>query len=221
MFNKTKIIEIDPKSIDQKAIEAAAYTIRRGGLVVYPTDTAYGIAADASNERAVEKLYKVKERNRDKPTHVVVRDWTMISGILLTNFVAKMLHDKFMPGPLTLVLSLKEGIKYPDNLTAGKKTLGARIPDFEVTKRLSAILEVPYTTPSANKEGKKTPYSIEEVEKELGFDGIDMVLDAGELPQNPPSTIVDLSEGPIEIIRPGSINPNEIINLIKKYNFRE
>lgn len=207
-----EIIKIDLDNPDQKVIKKAAGILRRGGIVVYPTDTAYGLGVNALEEKAVKKVYEIKGRNFSKPTHVIVRDWKMIEELCFVNDAAKKLYEYFFPGPLTIILLKKKIV--PDILTAGLPTLGIRIPNNQVTNLLSNQLTIPYTTPSANQEGGKTPYSIDEVKKELDIQKIDLVLDAGQLPSTPPSTIVDLTTTPIKIIREGPISKEKIYTAV-------
>ena len=130
-------VKVDIKNPSSHVIRTAVNILRSGGIIIYPTDTAYGIGANATDEKAIAKVYKIKERKFDKPTHVVVRDWNMIEGITITNIASKALHEMFMPGPLTLILNKHEVI--PDILTAGLPTLGVRIPDCKVTKLISEL----------------------------------------------------------------------------------
>jgi len=201
-------LKIDVNNPNLEIIRKAAEILKKGGLVIYPTDTAYGLGANALDEEAVRKVYGIKGRDFSKPTHVIVRDWKMTEELAETNDLAKKLYDNFLPGPLTIILPKKKIV--PDILTAGLKTIGIRIPNNEVTKILSNDLPFPYTTPSANKSGGKTPYSIDEVKKELNIEKIDLIIDAGKLPEVKPSTIVDLSLSPPKILREGSITLKEI-----------
>ena len=203
-----QIIKINSNNPLLYSIDKAANILKHGGLIIYPTDTAYGLGANALDEEAVRKVYGIKGRDFSKPTHVVVRDWKMIEELCFVNDLAKKLYDNFLPGPLTIILPKKKIV--PDILTAGLKTIGIRIPNNEVTKILSNDLPFPYTTPSANKSGGKTPYSIDEVKKELNIEKIDLIIDAGKLPEVKPSTIVDLSLSPPKILREGSITLKEI-----------
>ena len=207
-----EIIKIDLDNPDQKVIKNAADILRRGGVVVYPTDTAYGLGVNALEEKAIKKVYEIKGRNFSKPTHAIVRDWKMIKELCFANDTVKKLYEYFLPGPLTIILLKKKVV--PDILTAGLTTLGIRIPNNQVTNLLSNQLTIPYTTPSANREGGKTPYSIDEVKKELDIQKIDLVLDAGQLPSTPPSTIVDLTTTPIKIIREGPISKEKISSAV-------
>ena len=211
-----KTLKINPYKPDRKVINKSITTILEGGLVVYPTDTAYGIAASAVNEKAIENLYRIKNRGLNKPTHVVVKDWKMIKKLTITNRSVKVLFEKFIPGPLTLILKKRPDSPIPQILSGRLPTLGVRIPDCQVTQIFSEFLKLPYTTPSANKEGESTPYSIGEVKKVLDLSLIDLVLDAGSLPRNLPSTVADLTKNTPKILREGPITNEQINEVLKK-----
>lgn len=203
-----KLLKVNNHKPDEKFIKLAAEILKRGGLVVYPTETAYGLGGNALNPEVIRKVYFVKDRDLSKPTHVVVRDWNMIEELAETNNSAKKLYDKFLPGPLTVILSKKKIV--PNILTGGLPTLGIRTPDNSITQSLSNLVSFPYTTPSANKSGGKVPYSIADVRKELDIDKVDLILDAGKLPQVKPSTIIDLTKTPPKILREGPITRKQI-----------
>lgn len=208
-----EIIKVNNNKPDYKSIKKAADVLKASGLVVYPTDTAYGLGANALDEIAINKLYEVKGRNYSKPTHVVVRDWKMINETTYPNEDAKILYNKFLPGPLTLILPKKESV--PDLLTANLPTLGIRIPNNLITQLLSHLLSFPYTTPSANRTGGKTPYSIKDVKRGLNTKHIDLILDAGKIPETLPSTLIDLSKSIPKILRAGPITEIAIRNTLK------
>lgn len=203
-----RTLKVTIQNPDLNSIQKAVDVLKNGDLVVYPTDTAYGIGANALNEGAIRKLYEIKGRDFSKPTHVVVRDWEMIEELCYTNELARKIYEAFLPGPLTMILPKKD--KVSNMLVANGKTLGVRIPNNRLTMQLSSYVDFPYTTPSANRTGETTPYSIEEVEKVLDIEKIDLVLDAGILPKIAPSTVVYISEGEIKIIREGPIGREEI-----------
>ncbi|QQS39049.1 threonylcarbamoyl-AMP synthase [Candidatus Woesebacteria bacterium] len=202
------ILKIDFTSLSNDAINKAVSVLTNGGVVVYPTDTCYGIGVNAFNIHAVNKLYDIKGRDVTKPTHVVVRDWKMIEDLAYPNSLAKTLFDKFLPGPLTMILNKKPNVL--DILTGGLSTLGVRIPNSHLTSKLSKLVDFPYTTPSANRTGEPSPYSFEEVMKVLDLNKVDLILDAGFLPHNPPSTIVDVTKMPYEMLREGPITNKQV-----------
>lgn len=206
-----EMMKVDIDYPDTEVVQKAADVLKRGGIVVYPTDTAYGIAVNAMDEEAVKKLYDLKGRDYTKPTHVVVKDWEMIETFTNPSEDAIKIYEEFMPGPITMILN-KRTYQIPDML--GSDTLGVRIPDTELTKELSNFVHFPYTTPSANRSGEKTPYSVEDVKKVLDIEKVDLVLDGGQLEKVEPSTIVDLTGDEMKILREGPITEEEIKNIL-------
>lgn len=209
------ILKTDRNFPDTVVADEAAKVLKNGGLIVYPTDTAYGLGANALDEKAVKKVYLLKGRDFSKPTHVVVSGWRMMDKLTQTNYFARKLFDAFLPGPLTLILNKKPIV--PDILTANLPTLGIRIPDSKFTYKLSNRVDFPYTATSANKSGGETPYSTYDVGKELDMNAIDLVVNAGLLPKIAPSTIIDLTN-PLSprILRQGPISKNELEKVIGK-----
>lgn len=157
-------------------------------------------------------MYEAKGRDFSKPTHVVIRNWEMLEAIAEPNAQARKLYDSFLPGPLTIILKKKPSV--PDLLTAGLPTIGVRIPDSPVTQALSKAVDFPYTTPSANLSGGPTPYSAHGAVRQIG-QSVDLVLDAGELPPVPPSTLVDTTQSPAKILRQGPISEEQIIKALQ------
>jgi len=207
-----KILKVSKTKPEKQVVREAVKVLEGGGTVVYPTDTAYGLGVNASDENAIEKLYNLKGRGFNKPTHVIVRDWKMINKLVIPNENAKKLFDKYLPGPLTLILSKRNIVS--DMLTAGIPTLGVRIPDNKVTQLISKEFSFPYTTPSANRAGGKTPYNLEDIVNELDTNNVDLILDAGDIPNKNPSTLVDLSKANPKILRVGPISENSILKTL-------
>jgi L-threonylcarbamoyladenylate synthase len=208
------ILKTDIKNPDRQIINQAVKVLISGGLIVYPTDTAYGLGGNALNENSIRKIYELKNRNFSKPTHVIIKDWKMLEKLTYPNTSAKILYNNFLPGPLTIILKRKNII--PDILTSGLNTLGVRIPKCGVTKLLSELSGIPYTTPSANRTGGKTPYSINEVFKELDTKKIDLIIDCGILPESKPSTLVDLTQKPFRILREGPVIKSQIEKVLEE-----
>jgi len=199
------IIKINLKTPDPKVIEKAAQVILKGGSVVLPTDTAYGLAVNALDRKAVKKLFRIKARAKDKPLPVAVSEIKQAQKLAFFHVEALRLARKFWPGALTLVLRKKE--LGPKKITGCEETIGLRIPDSRVCLALADRAQVPYTITSANISGGETPYSVPEVVRQ--FENRkprpDLILDGGTLAKIKPSTVVDLSEGEIKILREGAI----------------
>jgi L-threonylcarbamoyladenylate synthase len=172
-----------------------------GGVILYPTDTLYGLGADALSDAAVAKIYSIKERDEKKPMHAVVADMAMVEQYGVMNGTAIHLAEKFLPGPLTLILKKKEGID--TGIASGIDTFGIRIP---------RAFGRPFTTTSANISALASKQTVDEIIEQLGDRTamIDLVIDAGELPERLPSTIVDVSGDTVAILREGAIAAKDI-----------
>jgi len=207
-----KIFKVNNQNPNIKSVKQASNSLINNGLIIYPTDTAYGLGANSLKTNTVNKIYKIKKRDFIKPTHVIVRDWKMIEDLTFTNHFAKKLFNNFLPGPLTLILKKKSIV--PNLLTSDLPTLGIRIPDNNITRLLSRLVDFPYTTPSANVSGEKTPYSINDINKNL-LTKVNVILDSGKLKKIKPSTIIDISCSQPKILRKGPISIKKIENVLQ------
>ncbi len=199
-------MEIIKVKDERNSIKRAVFILKNGGLIIYPTETCYGLGADATNNEAVKKVLEFKGQRGGKPISVAVCDRKMAEKYVAINETADNFYQKFLPGPLTVV-SKSRG-KVVKWLEAGKGTLGIRIPDYSLTLAIVKGFGRPITSTSANTSGKKTPYCLDDVlkyttEKRLGL--VDLFLDAGRLPYNPPSTVVDTTLNELKILRQGEI----------------
>ena len=203
---KTRVVKVNPENPEENKIGIAAEVIKKGGLVAFPTETVYGLGADALNEKAVRKIFEVKGRPADNPLIVHVSSVEQIYEIAQPNKVAKKLIDAFFPGPLTLVMKNK---KVPKITTAGLDTVAIRMPDHKVALKLIELSETPIAAPSANKSGKPSPTKAEHVFEDLG-NLVDVIIDGGETKIGLESTVVDTTVYPVEILRPGAITKEEL-----------
>jgi L-threonylcarbamoyladenylate synthase len=192
---------------DRNWLEESVNILKEGGIILHPTDTVYGLAVDATNENAIKKLFELKQRPA-KAVIMVVRDLIQAEEYVEINNDARTLAEKFWPGALTLVLPKKKTV--PDILSAGLANIGIRIPDHPVTNSLSAAYENPYTSTSANLSGGPTSYKIEDALPQLDINLIDLVINAGPLPEVPPSMVIDLTTDLPRILRQGSISETAI-----------
>lgn len=196
---KTEVIKIDPQHIDLEKIKAAAQVIKNGGVVGIPTETVYGLAADFFNQQAVAKIFKVKQRPKNKPLTVQIADITYLDRLACDiPASAYQLMSKFWPGPLTLVFKAK-----------AQGTIGVRVSANKIARSLIRESKTPLVVPSANISGKPAAKTAQELLH--SFDGlIEMVIDGGEAELGLASTVVDLTVSPFKLLRKGIITKKDI-----------
>ncbi len=201
------ILKINPAKPNQESINEVISVLKNGGLVVYPTETAYGLGCDAFNTQAINKVFNVKNRPNDQPLPVIVNNLDMIKTIAKTNNDIKLLINMFHPGPLVIASNKKKII--PDVLNA--KGIAFRISSNIIVSKIIDGLKNPLVSTSANLTGDKPPYSLDQVISSLDETKIDLILDAGQLPVRKVSTVIDFLEEPSpQIIRIGEILPEDI-----------
>jgi L-threonylcarbamoyladenylate synthase len=175
-----------------KIVEEAAETIKKGGIVVYPTETVYGLGADVFSEEAIKSVYEIKNRSFSEPLSIAVSSHEMMEELVYID------HEdfikRFLPGPMTVILKKKAVL--PDILNAGSDLVGIRYPDHLVALQI-INLTGPITSTSANPSGRESPTCVEEVEVE-----VDLVVDGGKCKYSMESTIVDLVN--MRIVRKGA-----------------
>ena len=189
-------------------LDKAEEVIREGGIVIFPTETAYGLAADATNEDAVEKIYELKNRPRSKGLTIIIdsMDKAFEYGDLKDDEVDVM--DGLMPGPLTLVTEKPDDSKLAENVN---DDFVFRISPDEVAQKLSN--NVPITATSANISGKATSYAVEDISESIR-ENVDYIVDKGRLPDRPTSSIVEISDGDVLVHRRGPIKKKEVENVL-------
>jgi tRNA threonylcarbamoyl adenosine modification protein (Sua5/YciO/YrdC/YwlC family)/tRNA threonylcarbamoyl adenosine modification protein YjeE len=200
-----KLIPFDLKHYQPSILEALQ-VLKNGGLVIYPTETCYGLGALATNNRAVEQLLAYKGGRQNKAVAVAVADSAMAHKYVEINPTAYHVMDELLPGPVTVVCRDKGVVAHKLVSTTG--TLGIRIPDYSPTLALIRALKLPITATSANTSGKKAPYSYDDLRRYTTapkLDMIDLFLDAGPLPRRMPSTVVDTTTDTIEVLRGGEV----------------
>lgn len=197
-------------------IEKAIKVLRDGGVVVFPTDTAYGLAVDATNLAAVEKLYRLKGRDFNKPIHIIFPSTEWLEENVFLDKTSLKLMNKFLPGPLTIVVKLKS--KNPAlRKIKGKTGIGLRLPDNKTAQTLCGAFGLPVTATSANLSGYPNTYSVAEVRSQFRKSKLkpDFYLDGGRLPKVLPSTIVSVAQNNVKILREGPITEKQIKQAIK------
>jgi len=206
---KAKVLKVNPASPDKNAIAFAAELLKNGGLVAFPTETVYGIGANFSDKKAIERLYRIKKRPKNKPftIHIASTGSIKKAGCTLSRF-AKELIKKFWPGPLTIITARKPGFRAVQE----KGKLAFRMPRNEVAKILIAEARVPVAAPSANISGKTPARKAAEVAKSLG-NHVDLILDGGRARIGRESTIVDTTGSGYRIVREGAIPRSKIAHI--------
>lgn len=188
------------------AVHEAARVIRAGGLVAFPTETVYGLGADATNDQAVTNIFRLKERPEFNPLIVHVRDEIQAAEIVEFDDRAQELAHKFWPGALTLVLPRKQDAKLSLMVSAGLDTVAVRAPAHPVSQALLAEAGVPIAAPSANKSGYISPTQAVHVLMQFkDGQGLNMIIDGGPCPVGVESTILDLSGDTPTLLRPGGV----------------
>lgn len=198
--------------MDQAVIDRAGEILRRGGLVAFPTETVYGLGADALDAQAAAKIYAAKGRPSDNPLIIHIADWEAI-GRIVSEIPenAEKLARAFWPGPLTMILPKSDRV--PLATTGGLSTVAVRMPDHEIARALIRAGGGYIAAPSANTSGRPSPTKASHVAEDL--DGvIDMIIDGGDVQIGLESTIVDLTEGEPVILRPGYINQEMLEKVI-------
>lgn len=200
----TRRIIIDKKvPLDDRQLLEAAHILRAGGLVAFPTETVYGLGANALNEEAAKKIYAAKGRPSDNPliAHISSMEELepLVSEIPQT---AKKLMKQFWPGPLTLIFKKSRIVPY--GTTGGLETVAVRMPSDPIANRLIALAGVPVAAPSANTSGRPSPTTADHVYQDMNG-RIDMIVDGGPVGIGVESTIVDVSERIPTVLRPGAV----------------
>ncbi|MFZ5986103.1 MAG: L-threonylcarbamoyladenylate synthase [Bacillota bacterium] len=209
---KTEILKIDINDIDIQKIRYAADVLRQGGLVAFPTETVYGLGADALNEKAVKKIFEAKGRPSDNPLIVHIEDSRSINELVSdipSN--ASILMDRFWPGPLTLVM--KKSKKVPEIITAGLSTVAIRVPSHPIALALIREAGLPVAAPSANVSGKPSPTAAKHVIDDLSGK-VDVIIEGGSANIGVESTVIDITLTPPVILRPGGISPEQLGNVL-------
>ena len=186
-------------------IKKAVEVLNQGGIVIFPTDTAFGIGCKIDDEKAIARLFAIRKRPQSQPTPVLFDSIERVKEFVFPfDSKVEQLMREYWPGALTLILYCNK-LKVPSLVRAGGETLGVRIPDHEVPVQLIKNVDVPILGPSANFHGEKTPYSFPELDKDL-VKLVDFVIDGKTKTKNLTSTVVDCSVLPFKILRQGAVS---------------
>jgi len=202
---ETKILYVDEKNIDQSIIEEAGAVIRGGGLVAFPTETVYGLGANALDADAVKKIFEAKGRPQDNPLIVHISNFDELPA-LVTEIpeIARKLMDKFWPGPMTIIFR-KAGI-IPYETSAGLESVGIRMPSNFIARALIKAAGVPIAAPSANISGRPSPTEVGSCIEDL-YGKVDMIIGGEKCEVGVESSVIDVTAYPPCILRPGGITP--------------
>ncbi len=194
-------------------IEESVKVIKEGGVIVFPTDTVYGLICDAKNKKAVEKLFKIKKRPKGKPISIFVKDIKMAKEFAVINRKQERFFKKVWPGTITAVLKPKKNL--PLNISQGKNTIGVRIPDYKLILKLIKKINIPLAQSSANISGRPASTKIRDILKQFKNkkNQPDLILDAGNLKPSEASTVVDLTGKDLKVLRKGDLKEKELLKI--------
>lgn len=186
-----------------RSITQAAQVILEGGVIIYPTETIYGIGANALEPKIVEKVFTIKERKKSNPILVLVPDRQSLEELVIeVPEQAEVLMRNFWPGPLTIVFKASPIVS--PILTAETGKIGIRLSSDNFCRELLNICRIPITSTSANLSGEPNPDSIGIINERV-LDSVDLIVDAGRLTSQTPSTVVDVTKGKVELLREGAV----------------
>ena len=218
---KAKIENLDAERPDVAVLQHAADLLKKGSVIVCPTDTGYAFAANALSVRAIGGVFNLKGRSFSNPIHVAVRDIGEAEKYAFVTEPARFLAGRYLPGALTLVMKKKDIV--PSMLVAGMETIGIRIPDNRIMLELLKLVDFPLTTTSANVSGQPGTYAVAEIIGQIGdkIDSIPLLLDQGAIKSREVSTIVDVSSMPPQLIRQGKLSWLDIREELKRFETKD
>lgn len=212
---ETEIIKIDPDNIDEAALLHCAEVLRSGGLVCFPTETVYGLGANAFDAKAVDNIFRAKGRPNDNPLIVHINSYDMLPLITCCDGAQKealmKLGEAYWPGPLTMIADRDSAI--PDCVSCGLKTVGIRMPENVIARRLIELAGVPVAAPSANLSGKPSPSCSAHVIEDLKG-RVDVIIDGGDCRVGVESTVLDITGEKPEILRPGAVTLEDVSKVL-------
>ena len=202
------------EKINKQELAEIKKTIEEGGIIIFPTETVYGIAASALSEKGIDKLYKAKKRPREKAINIMISDKKEIEKYaIIKNKVERKIIDKFMPGEITIILEKKNN--FGKTFTLPDNTIGIRIPNSPIALAILKEINIPLIVSSANISGMESGINPEEIKKY--FSKRDAIISGGIIEKGVPSTIVKVDKGKINILREGKITKKQIENSLKEY----
>jgi len=197
---------IQATKIDKEIIENAIRVLKRGGVVIFPTDTSYGISCDPASQKAVNKIFKIKNRPKSEPVLLVAASRRMVEKYALIKNQASRLAGKYWPGPLTLLLPKEPGIRFSSGIVS-HDMIAFRVPEYKPLLQLVRKFKKPIVSTSANIAGQKPIYDGNMLVYEFASGRVrpDLIVNIGKLPKNPPSAVVAIENGKKIIVRRGKL----------------
>ncbi len=207
----TSMYKIDPKKLNMELLYPITEALKNGAVMIYPTDTIYGIGGNALQRSVVLRIFEIKKRPPELPVPVAVNNILMANDLAHVTDDAKKLMKAFWPGPLTIILKRKSIV--PDEVTGGTDKVGLRIPNHLIPIKLMELTKFPLIATSANLHRQPSPIRIDEQVKKLG-ENVDLIINTEETLGGIPSTVLDLSSKPLKVLRKGPISRHEIESVI-------
>ncbi len=208
----TRILKIDARKSDFGSLAEIIRALRNDGIIIYPTDTFYGLGASCFSKKAVEKIYVLKNREKRKPLSIVIADRAMLDDVVSSYPpLFQRISEKFWPGPLTLIMPASKRV--PSFLQSSEKTIGVRLPDHDWLRELIHAAGFPLTATSANLSGEKEVSDA--FEAVSIFEGlVDLIVDGGATEGKLPSTVLDLTQQKPVILREGAVLASSLLEMI-------
>lgn len=207
----SKVISVDKEEYGIDELQEAVGAIMTEKLVVYPTETVYGLGADATSDEAVSRVFEAKSRSFDRPVSIAVDSLSMCYRVGKLYSEEETLIRKFLPGPLTVLVEPRPLLS--DLLSADTGKVGIRIPGLSVTRKLIESVGGPITSTSANVSGRPSPTTVADALNQLRG-SVAVAIDIGESPLGTSSTVVEVLEGDVEIIREGPVSRSQIVSAL-------
>ena len=202
------------ENINENELDNCIEVLRNGGIVIFPTETVYGIGTNAYCENSVEKIYEIKERPEEKPLSILISNVNEIRKYaIINNSMEEQIIKNFMPGPITIILEKRPEVF--DYITSGKNTIGIRIPDNKIILKILEALKLPIVAPSANISGHPSGIELNEILPDFE-NKVDICIDGGKSELSESSTIVQVVDNEIKVLRQGKILKQDIENILNK-----
>ncbi|MEK7579829.1 MAG: L-threonylcarbamoyladenylate synthase [Patescibacteria group bacterium] len=210
-----KVIEVDLKNDFSKALDETFAVLKLGGVIVYPTDTLYGLGTNALEAGPVERIFKIKARAKDKPLPIIVKNLNWAKELAYIYEKEEKILKSVWPGPITVILPKKNIV--PSAVTAGKSGVALRISKNHFVDKLLGRFGYPLTATSANISGEEPSMKISEIVEVFKnvHNKPDLIIDAGDLPQSEPSTVLDLTSDKPKILRVGPVKPETLRKILE------